>query len=160
VLWKYFPTLKGMIPTSTEFVFLMKQHFMSEQSEAQLPCLGEWKSSWSYWDLPKVNVWCAVMRNNIICHFFFWRTNGDWWKVPICEVVNFASHSCRNSFPVRRCAPPHFSHHVYAFLDRQPNSMTSSFSRSYLDFLFEGFVKDIIYWEKVQKCEWIAWKNC
>jgi hypothetical protein len=44
-----------------------------------------------------------VIKSNIICPFFFWRTYSDWQNIPSYDGHCFATYSCRNSFPARWC---------------------------------------------------------
>jgi hypothetical protein len=70
-------------------------------------------------DSPKVNMVCASMKNNIISLFFFKEPSVTGEIVlAIMEDTVLCYISAGTIFQLVS-APPHFSHHVCAFLDRE-----------------------------------------
>jgi hypothetical protein len=98
--------------------------------------------------------------------FLLSKTYSDWWQAPSYDWQYFAHISAGTFFQLDG-APPHFSHHVCAFLDREcpdhwirrggPIPWPPSFSRSYtLSSFLLGVCKRHYVIE--ERCKmWMSW---
>jgi hypothetical protein len=118
-------------------------------------------------DIPKVNVWCGLMKDTITGPFFFVEatvTGGVYLKVLEQFVLTQVAVLQPNIIYQQDGAPPHWSLHVRETLTRtfpdrwigrkRPISWPPrSPDITSLDFIFWGYVKDRVYATRVPDYE-------
>jgi len=120
-------------------------------------------------DSPKVNVWCALMKNIVIGPFFMERL--QWWLVKLSQLrwrTLFCVMSYEKSFSGRwyttsilpSCSCISWQGVFWSFETKRGTHSLTLYSPvlTHLDF-FWGFVKDIFLSWKSAKCTRVAWLN-